>query len=69
MEITWAGSDYVGGTPGNSRWAGGHQKYYVTELMFFAKTVDTVSRSEYISWSGLASQSDHALWNVYIPLE
>ena len=31
------GSDWAGGTPGDSRWAGGHQKYYINKLIFLQK--------------------------------
>ena len=31
------GSDWAGGTPGDSRWAGDHQKYYINKLMFLRK--------------------------------
>ena len=73
MEITGAGSAWpvghrTGNFPGDSRWPSKIIKIlcYVLSWCFFAKTLDTVGRSDYISWPGLASQSDPAQGNVYL---
>ena len=40
------GSDWAGGTPGYSRWAGVIEKYSINKLMFSAKTLDNVGRGQ-----------------------